>query len=123
MFIMGYPLAFYDRTNNLPILRNALIASAFRVPFEGKPGFLTDANLHRGTSGSPVLTKPRDVWVGEDGSVQVGTDKPGSRYYLLGVHSGVFTPPKATDEPAFGIGMAWYASLVEEAASSFANAR
>lgn len=50
VFIMGYPLSFHDVQHNLPIFRDAMIASTYRVPFQGAPLFLTDANLHPGTS-------------------------------------------------------------------------
>jgi hypothetical protein len=33
IFIMGYPLGVYDTKNNLPIFRNAMIASSYGVPF------------------------------------------------------------------------------------------
>ena len=84
VFIMGYPLGLKDNKNNLPIFRNAMIASSYRVPFDGKPLFLTDANLHPGTSGSPVITKPKNTLVDEQGNTSIVT---GTVYYLLGIHS------------------------------------
>lgn len=69
VFVMGYPRGFHDEPNNLPVFRNAMIASAHRVHFGGTPCFLTDANLHPGTSGSPVITKPKNMWRDKDGNV------------------------------------------------------
>ncbi len=115
IFIMGYPLAFHDKQHNLPIFRNAMIASSYRVPFGGMPLFLTDANLHPGTSGSPVITKPKSTWVDDKGTTHLVT---GTVYYLLGVHSGT-VDPKITGGQQIGLGAAWYIELVEEIAAQF----
>ena len=115
IFIMGYPLAFHDKQHNLPIFRNAMIASSYRVHFKGMPYFLTDANLHPGTSGSPVITKPKSTWVDDKGTTHLVT---GTIYYLLGVHSGTIDP-KSTGGKQIGLGAAWYIELVEEIAAQF----
>jgi S1-C subfamily serine protease len=110
VFVIGYPLSFHDVKHNLPIFRNAMVASTYRVPFQGAQLFLTDANLHPGTSGSPVITKPKSAWVDEKGNTRIVT---GTVYYLLGVHSGV-VDPKVTGGVALGLGAAWYAELIDE---------
>lgn len=110
VFIMGFPLSFHDAAHNLPVFRNAMIASSYRVPFQGMPLFLTDANLHPGTSGSPVITKPKAAWVDDKGNTNLLT---GTVYYLLGIHSGT-VDPKMTGGKEIGLGAAWYISLVEE---------
>jgi S1-C subfamily serine protease len=115
VFIMGYPLAFHDQSNNLPIFRNAMIASSYGVGFQSLPLFLTDANLHPGTSGSPVITKPKSAWVDDKGNTNLVT---GTVYYILGVHSGTIDP-KVTGGKDIGLGAAWYISLVEEIAAGF----
>jgi S1-C subfamily serine protease len=118
IFIMGYPLGFYDTQNNLPIFRNAMIASSYGIPFQGKPLFLTDANLHPGTSGSPVITKPKSTWVDDKGNTNLVT---GTTYYLLGVHSAALgiTVNGGEQQIPLGLGAAWYAELVEEIAAQF----
>jgi hypothetical protein len=88
VFIMGYPYGFHDALHNLPVFRNAMIASAFRVPFQGLPLFLTDGNLQPGMSGSPVISKPKNVWVDDQGNANICT---GTVYYLFGVHSGTYS--------------------------------
>lgn len=115
VFIMGYPLAFYDSTHNLPIFRDAMIASSYRVPFRGLRLFLTDANLHPGTSGSPVITKPKSTWVDDGGNTHIVT---GTVYYLVGIHSGI-VDPSITGGQQIGLGAAWYAELAEEIANTF----
>ncbi len=116
IFIMGYPLAFHDKLNNLPIFRNAMIASSYRVPFGGMPLFVIDANLHPGTSGSPVITKPKSTWVDDQGTTHIAE---GTDYYLLGVHSGPIGPYIAGGLVEIGLGTAWYIELVEEIAAQF----
>jgi S1-C subfamily serine protease len=115
IFIMGFPLGFHDTKHNLPIFRNAMIASSYGVPFQGLPLFLTDANLHPGTSGSPVVTKPKSAWVDDKGNTNLVT---GTTYYLIGVHSGT-VDPKITGGQQIGLGAAWYSGLIEEIAAQF----
>ena len=115
IFIMGYPLAFHDAVNNLPIFRNAMIASTYGVNFQGIPLFLTDANLHPGTSGSPVIIKPKTSWVDNEGNTNFVT---GTTYYLIGVHSGTIDP-KITNNQNIGLGASWYSKLIEDIASTF----
>jgi hypothetical protein len=115
IFVMGYPLAFHDPLHDLPIFRNAMIASSYRVPFRGMPLFLTDANLHPGTSGSPVITKAKSTWVDDKGNTNFVA---GTVYYLLGVHSGTVDPSIAGGQQ-IGLGAAWYIDLVEGIAAQF----
>jgi hypothetical protein len=114
VFIMGYPLSFFDRKNNLPIFRNAMVASSYSVAFQGNPFFLTDANLHPGTSGSPVITKPKSTWIDDKGNTNLLT---GTVYYLLGVHSGT-VDASVTSGQTIGLGAAWYIQLVEDIATA-----
>jgi S1-C subfamily serine protease len=117
IFIMGYPLGFHDTHNNLPLFRNAMIASAYRTFFGNLPLFLTDANLHPGTSGSPVISKPKNAWVDDQGNTHLTS---GTTYYLLGVHSATLgVTPAGQQQIPLGLGAAWYASLIEEIVSQF----
>ena len=115
VFIIGYPEGLHDHIHNLPILRNALIASAYGAPFQGKPYFLTDARLHPGTSGSPVFTKPKNTWVDTKGQTLLTV---GTSYFLVGVHAGtVIWPPNNQGPDPLGLGVAWYARLLTEIAA------
>ncbi len=111
--VIGYPLGFHDDLHNLPLVRNATIASVYPVPFRGHPFVLIDARLHSGTSGSPVLTKPTNILRKTDGSTAMLS---GSVTYLVGVHSAsldVVDRDPDRDEP-LGLNVAWFASLIPE---------
>ena len=102
LIVIGYPLGFYDVVHNLPIVRKAALSSPYGVPFRGNPFFVIDAELHPGTSGSPVLTKPSTTIVTQKG---VGiAASPVS--FLLGIHSASFEPLK--------LNIVWYSYLIEE---------
>ena len=113
VLVIGYPLGFHDTVHNLPIVRNALMASVYPVPFEGRPLVLIDARLHRGTSGSPVLTKATNVILRTDGGGSI-TDR--FVHFLIGVHSATLDLPgrdPKRDEP-LGLNAVWFASLIPE---------
>ncbi len=107
--ILGFPLGFSDTLNNLPIVRRATIASSFSHPFKGNPYFLTDARLHRGMSGSPVITR---------------TARPSQQIFgqtefewrLLGVHSSALdvSDRDSMHDERLALNMTWYASLIPQ---------
>lgn len=100
--IPGFPLGFFDTLHHLPVVRQASIASYYGVRFQGLGFFLTDARMHRGSSGSPVLMPVEGA----------GTDQP--RWCLLGVHSSrmdMATRDAAQDE-SLGLNCAWYADVL-----------
>ncbi len=108
VFVVGYPRGFHDRLLNLPVLRNAMVASAYPSYFEGKPFFLIDSNLHEGTSGSPVITKVKNTWQTSNGNTAI---VPGDTMYFLGINSGCFI---FGDGQNSGLNIVWYNSLLEE---------
>jgi len=116
IFIIGYPEGIFDRLNNLPIFRNAMIASVYGVYFSGNPLFLIDAELHGGLSGSPVITKPKETWVDDKGGTHITT---GTTYYLLGIHSSRLKKQKQTEVVDLKLGSAWYAKLIQEISEEF----
>ncbi|HEV2192542.1 MAG TPA: serine protease [Nitrosopumilaceae archaeon] len=116
---IGYPRGFYDEVNVFPIVKSGTIASRWGSNFNGKPYFLIDAKLFPGSSGSIVLTKPKDVYV-KDGKLQHTDEK---KFSFLGIYSGepfLKEPPIESDEmtiilkPTFNVGIVWYGYLVEE---------
>jgi hypothetical protein len=99
IFLLGYPNAIFDPRNVHPILREGVIAS---VPTEdyafndalkknfGLPdqidGFLIDANVFPGSSGSLVILKQQPTTIGPRGETVVSGAK--KIPYVLGIVSG-----------------------------------
>jgi hypothetical protein len=104
VLIVGFPLGVYDTLHRLPVARRASVASSFGIRFQGKGCFLTDARLHRGTSGAPVVAR---------------TDAPGDGrrdfpWMLLGVHSARLDVANrdATQDESLDLNFAWYADIL-----------
>jgi len=100
--IPGFPLGFFDTVHYLPVVRQASVASWYGVRFQGLGYFLTDARMHRGSSGSPVLARVEPP----------SSDRP--RWCLLGVHSSrmdMSTRDAVLDE-SLGLNCAWYADVL-----------
>lgn len=116
IMVIGFPRGLSDSKHNLPLVRNALVSSAYGINFEEAPMFLVDANLHLGMSGSPVLTKPKNIWPDRQGNTNMLT---GSPTYFLGVFSATLSVKvSATQEEALGLGAVWYAKLIEDIIAS-----
>jgi len=101
VLLPGFPLGFYDTVHHLPVVRHAIIASSFGVRFQGQGFFLTDARMHRGSSGSPVVMRDPSA----------GAAMP---WRLLGVHSArmdMGTRDVEQDE-SLGLNCAWYADVL-----------
>lgn len=101
LLVVGFPLGFYDTLHYLPVARLAGVASAFGVRFQGQGYFLTDARMHRGASGAPVvLSDP--------------SGDPSLPWKLLGIHSArldMRTRDAVLDE-SLGLNCAWYADIL-----------
>jgi S1-C subfamily serine protease len=100
--IPGFPLGFFDTLHHLPVVRQASVASWYGVRFQGQGYFLTDARMHRGSSGSPVLARVEPSSAGRP------------RWCLLGVHSSrmdMATRDAVLDD-ALGLNCAWYADVL-----------
>jgi len=106
--VIGYPLGFYDIENNLPMVRQAGLASIYQSDFRGNPFFLIDASLHEGTSGSPVITTTPRTIMDDKFSIIMGWGPP----FLLGVNSGEFPDSKLTS--FLGLHKVWYPYLITD---------
>jgi hypothetical protein len=98
IFLLGYPNAIFDARNVSPILRTGVIAT---VPLEGYAfndllkkqfglpdridGFLVDANVFPGSSGSVVILKQQPTTIGPGGGTVVSAAKKVP--YVLGIVS------------------------------------
>jgi hypothetical protein len=102
--IPGFPLGFHDTFHHLPVARQAVIASAFGIRFQGQGYFLTDARMHRGTSGAPVVAR---LWANGNGRV----DLP---WALLGVHAARMEAQNrdVTQDERLDLNCAWYADVL-----------
>lgn len=99
VFLLGYPDAIFDARNVSPILRTGVIAT---VPAEGYAfndalrkrfglpdridGFLVDANVFPGSSGSVVILKQQSSTLGPGGETVISGAK--KIPYVLGIVSG-----------------------------------
>ena len=87
--MVGYPNGLWDQTNNLPIFRRGVLASAYDKDWNGKKEFLIDAACFPGSSGSPVLVCDAGSYSTRQAIVM------GSRLKLLGV---LYAGPQHTVE-------------------------
>ena len=101
LLLVGFPLGFYDTRHHLPVVRHAIIASAFGIRFQGEGYFLTDGRMHRGSSGSPVV-------------MRCATGDAAMPWRLLGVHSARMDMGgrDLTQDETLGLNCAWYADIL-----------
>jgi hypothetical protein len=104
VIIIGFPLGFHDSVHHLPVARQAVIASAFGIRFQGQGYFLTDARMHRGTSGAPVVARVADG----------GSGRGELPWMLLGVHASRLDVDNrdAEQDERLNLNCAWYADAL-----------
>ena len=103
--IVGFPLGFHDTVHRLPVARQAVVASAFGIRFQGGGYFLTDARMHRGTSGAPVVAR-LDGTLSSRGDLRAWT--------LLGIHASRFDMDSRDElqDERLSLNCAWYADVI-----------
>ena len=104
VLIVGFPLGFHDTLHRLPVARQAVIASAFGMRFQGHGYFLTDARMHRGASGAPVVAR----------AAGRGAGRAALPWLLLGIHASrmdVANRDVEQDE-RLDLNIAWYADIL-----------
>lgn len=101
LLVAGFPLGFHDTLHHLPVVRGAVVASAFGVRFQGQGCFVTDAPMHRGSSGAPVVRHDPD-------------GDPGLPWQLLGVHASRMDMKTrdASNDASLGLNLAWYSDVL-----------
>lgn len=106
LLVVGFPLGFHDTLHHLPLVRQALCASAFGLRFQGKGYFITDARTHRSSSGAPVVMR-------NFSSDPAQGDLP---WILLGMHSARIdmVPRDFQLDEALGLNCVWYADILLE---------
>jgi Trypsin-like peptidase domain len=103
VLIVGFPLGFHDSLHHLPVARQAVIASAFGIRFQGQGYFLTDALMHRGTSGAPVVARMLER-----------SGRADFPWMLLGVHASRMeaTNRDSDQDERLNLNCAWYADVL-----------
>lgn len=109
VFFVGYPNAFRDETNNLPIARSGYLATPLYTDFNGKEAFLLDASIFEGSSGSPICIVNENFEIYTD---TLGNARVNARCILAGVNSGTIT--RSRDNQYLDIGYAWKAYKILE---------
>ena len=103
VLIVGFPLGFHDTLHHLPVARQAVIASAFGMRFQGQGYFLTDARMHRGASGAPVVAR-------------MITEQSGREtlpWTLLGVHAARMDVTRDIEQDErLDLNCAWYTDII-----------
>ena len=104
LLIVGFPLGFHDTLHHMAVARQAALASAFGLRFQGQGYFLTDARTHRGSSGAPVVMRM------PDGAAQDSVFP----WRLLGIHGSRLdvSPRDRNADEALGLNIAWYADIL-----------
>jgi hypothetical protein len=133
LFFLGFPAAIYNERNAFPILRTGVIAS---VPLDGYvfnedtllkypdlpsklDGFLIDANVFPGSSGSMVVMKPVGFQVDINGNTLIGTNK--RTPYILGIlaNSIPIEDEALKTRERMGLGVVYSASAIQKVIESF----
>ncbi len=131
VLILGYPLGLFHTRIHSPLVRQGIVATKIgeriqvRLPSSSGdplrveiPGFLIDAAIIPGSSGSPVVLKPIIGRKIKD-KVEMGTAVP----YLLGIVSATETTAIRMEGYAFptlaGLGIVYDASTIQETIELF----
>lgn len=109
LLVVGFPLGFHDTLHHLPVVRHAIIASAFGLRFQASGCFLTDGRTHRGISGAPVVTR-----------FSSRRGRSSLPYSLLGIHASRIdmNSRDLQQDEALGLNCAWYADVLLTLTSS-----
>jgi S1-C subfamily serine protease len=110
LLVIGFPLGFEDTLHNVPVVRQAVLASTYGLRFQGQGYFLTDARTHRGSSGAPVVRRLRGA----------GADRQALPWLLLGVHSARLDMGgrDLVQDESLGLNCTWYADILDTLTAS-----
>jgi len=104
ILIVGFPLGFQDTLHHLPVARQAIVATSFGLRFQGEGYFLTDARMHRGASGAPVVARAASRQSGR-------AELP---WRLLGIHTSRMDVNNrdVEEDERLNLNCAWYADII-----------
>jgi len=78
--MIGYPNGIWDRTNNIPVIRQGITASHPKLDYNGNSEILIDCACFPGSSGSPVLVFNPGGYTTKEGNFDMQ-----GRLILLGI--------------------------------------
>lgn len=105
LFMVGCPSGLYDEKNLIPIARRVTTATPLHIDYDGKPEFLIDGHIYKGSSGSPVMLINEGQILFPGGKAQLG----GVRSALLGIVTETLL---ASDHTEIGLGRCVSASAL-----------
>ncbi len=126
VYVLGYPAAIFDPRNVSPVLRVGVIATDPQEGFNFSPelrrsqnfpehmnGFLLDANIYPGSSGSLVVLATGNC----------GCNKTLQQSYILGIVSGSIPifDARLHAYSRIGLGMVYSADTIREVLDSFSR--
>jgi len=102
--VVGFPLGFEDMLHHLPVARQGIISTSFGLRFQGQGYFLTDARMHRGASGAPVVAR----------IVAAQSAREDLPWMLLGIHTSRMdvTNRDVQEDSRLNLNTAWYADIL-----------
>jgi len=134
VFVLGYPAAIFDPRNVSPVLRVGVISTDPKEGFNfndelrrlmGFPehvnGFLVDANVYPGSSGSLVVVDPSVVKCDCQPANSQTTKHPENRLRILGIVAGSIPmyDPSLKSFERIGLGIVYSADTIREVINSF----
>ena len=121
---LGYPLGYNQGPNNLPIVRQGILATSLDYDLAGPvagsptslPAFLVDGGVIHGSSGSPIILKPVAAR-GIGGIIEIGNTLP----FLLGIlaKTRLATIPDNVEPTYAGLGLAFRAETIRDTVERF----
>lgn len=78
--MIGYPNGIWDKSNNIPVIRQGITASHPKLNYNNKPEILIDCACFGGSSGSPVLIFNQGGYTTKEGDLDMK-----GRLILLGI--------------------------------------
>lgn len=102
--LLGYPML--EKAPYVPFLRKGHVATPYGSAYKDLPCFATDADMHGGTSGSPVFALPSPM--PREGEL-LGDD-----FYLIGIHSATILHQRAPQEGPLDLNITWYIELLTD---------
>ena len=109
---IGYPSGLRDGQSGVPIIRRGITATPVWNDFEGRRGFLIDAGVFPGSSGSPVFILNQGAYAAKNGLIV------GSRLHFLGMITDSMVRRDASGMAYLGLGKVLRSDAVQDFVNS-----